>query len=222
MAAFYVQRLHPLLRMDRHFRAGSESDSQGMLLRQGSLDKACGLYCLVMALVLLGEVSRDEAVRLIHSRQVALKRLRRWTESVFTGGMSEDDLVEAVTATTLNLDVTRGESGVHRACLAHAIQGLQAGKVVALGIASRSWSFHHWILGVGFEGVEEARIFRSQAILCLDSDSRAWPHSGFNARLSLTVPRPGARYLRYSSSHTPRSLVTVSNSVVLSRRRFHE
>lgn len=156
-------------------RTGGKSyaASHRVLLRQGSLDKACGLYCIVMALILLGVASREEAVRLIHSRQAALRRLRRWTASVFTGGMSEDDLVEAVTATTLNIEVSRGESGEHRACLTHALNGLRGGKVVALGIASRGWSFHHWILGVGLEGLEEDRVFRPTSILCLDSYSRA-------------------------------------------------
>jgi len=220
MAAFYVQRLHPMLRMDRQLRAGVDGRGQAVLLHQGSLDNACGLYCLVMALILLGEASRDEAVRLIHSRQAALRRLRRWTESVFHSGMSENDLVEAVTATTLNIEVSRGESGEHRACLSHAVNGLRAGKIVALGIESRGGAFHHWILGVGLEGLEDDRVFKSTAILILDSYAVAWPYCGFNARLSLTVPRPGARFLRYSSSTRPRSLVMVSNSVVLSRRLY--
>ncbi len=213
MATFLVQRLHPMLHMDRQLRAGGEGGGQGVLLHQGTLDNACGLYCIAMALILLGEASRDEAVRLLHSRHAALRRLRRWTESVFTGGMSEDDLVEAVAATALNIELSRGESGDHRACLSHALNGLRAGKVAILGIESRGGGFHH--------SVKEDRVFRPSAILCLDSYAVAWAYCGFNARLFLTIPRPGARYLRYSSSTRPRTRVTVSNSVVLSKRRSY-
>jgi hypothetical protein len=114
--------------------------------------------------------------------------------------MSEDDLVEAIAATTLNIEVSRSESGEHRASLAHAVNGIRVGKVAALGIVSRGGGFHHWILGVGLEGMEEDRVFRPPAILCLDSYAVAWQHCGFNARLSLTVPRRGTRNLRFTSS----------------------
>jgi hypothetical protein len=53
---------------------------------------------------------------------------------------------------------------------------------------------------VGLEGMEEDRVFRPPAILCLDSYAVAWQHCGFNARLSLTVPRRGTRNLRFTSS----------------------
>jgi len=219
MATFYVQRLHPMLRMDRPLRACSDGSGRSALLSQGSLDSACGIYALAMALTLLEIIDREHALRLLHSRQTALKRIRRWTESVFHSGMSENDLAAAVEAASLNINVSRGESGEHQACLSHGLRGLRNGHVAILGIDSRGGAFHHWVVAAGLGGEEEDGHFRPSSILCLDSYSRAWPYCEFNARLSLTIPRPSARYLLYSSSKTPRTLVTVSNSVVLSNRR---
>jgi len=219
MATFSIQRLHPALGTD--FRNATHSRLAKVFLGQGALDKACGLCCLVMALILLGEANHEEAERLLGTRHAALRRLRRRTTSVFAEGMSEDDFVEAVAATTLKIDAIRGESGEHRLCLSHTVRGLQAGRISALGIASKDWGWHHWVLAVGLEGMERDRRFAPNAILCLDPSSDPWPSCGFNARLLLNVPRPGARYLRYSSSNTPRSNVTVSNAVVLSKRRIY-
>ena len=71
MAEFFVQRLHPALCVRRGRR-------ERVLLNQGSIDKACGLYCIVMALVLLGDVNYEQAVRTLGSRQAALRRLKRF------------------------------------------------------------------------------------------------------------------------------------------------
>lgn len=215
MATFLVQRLHSGLVSNRR-------PANKVFLRQGALDKACGLCCLAMALVLLGEARYGEAEKLLGSRHTSLRRLRRWTKVVFAEGMSEDDFVEAVTATTLEIDVSRGESGEHAACLVHTLRGLGAGKIAALGIASRDWGWHHWVLAVGLEGIERGRRFEKHSVLCLDPSSDILPNGTFNARLSLNIPRPGARFLRYSSSNTPRSNVMISNTVVLSKRRLRE
>jgi hypothetical protein len=219
MATFFVQRFHPMLGTDRKALAGGNDRIDRVFLHQGALDKACGICCLTMALILLGVASHAEAVRLLGSHNAALRRLRRWTRAVFVEGMSEDDIVEAVTAATLEIVAVRGESGNHRACLAHATRALRLGRVVAIGIASRNWAFHHWILGVGLEGIEgERQRFKPTAILCLDPSVYASPSYRYNARLFLTIPRPGARYLLYGSSPTSRTRVTVSNAVAFSRR----
>jgi hypothetical protein len=218
MAEFLVQRLHPALRLGFELRASPGKGREfGVLLRQGSLDNACGLYCVVMALILVGAVDRDAAVELLNAQRGALRRLARQATPAFVEGMDANELVESIEVTTSEVAIDR-ITGSHRAALVHTLQALRKGSIAIIDVKSRDAGFWHWIVVVGIEGIQRERRIEPRTLLALDPNSRGWPYCGYNARLHLTEPRPGARYLRYTSSATPRTLVTMSSSVALSSR----
>ena len=219
MAAHLVQRLHPTLRIGPKLRASLGTGGEpSVLLQQGSLDNACGLYSVVMALILLGAVERDAAVELLNARKGALRRLALQATPAFLHGMSTDELVDALEVTTQEVAIDY-MTGSHSAALGHTLQALSRERIAIIDLKSRGGGFWHWVVAVGVEGIQQGALFEPQTLLVLDPNSRGWPYCGYNARLSLTVPRPGARYLHYTSSTPSRRLVTLSSSVALSRRR---
>lgn len=215
MAEFLVQRLHRALRIGPHLRAVHQNEGgQRALLQQGSLDSACALYCLVMALTLLGHLEYTGTRRIFTSRRRILRRLAMQSPEVFFNGMTDDDFEELVADAGFRIYVDR-VNGVSNRCLAHTVRALNEGKLSILSFSSRGEGFVHATLAVGIEGRQRARNFDAETLLCLDPYAPAWPYCGYNARLALNVPRPRNQYLRYSSASTPRLSVNVWSSIVL-------
>lgn len=215
MVEFLAQRLHHALRIGPHLRAVHQNEGgQRVLLHQGSLDSACALYCLVTALTLLGHLEYTGTRQISTSRRRILRHLAMQSPEVLFNGMTDDDFEELVAVAGLRIRVDR-DNGPNNRCLAPTARALNEGKLSILSFSPRGEGFAHATLAVGLEGRERGKRFDAETLLCLDPYEQAWPYCGYNARLALNVPRPGAPYLRYSSSSTPRLTVRFWSSIVL-------
>jgi hypothetical protein len=214
MTEFLVQKLHRALRIGADLRAAhGTAKAQRVFLQQGALDAACGHYATVSALILLGHLDYA-ANRAAASRRRILRRLAVHSPEAFFEGMTDEDF-EALIANTgfrVRIDRVNGSTG---RCITHTVHALNEGKLVLLGIASRSDGFVHATLAVGIEGKQRGRNLEAETLLCLDPSARPWSYCGFNARLMLKTPRPGAPYLRYLSSYSPRLTVNVWSAIAI-------
>lgn len=215
MAEFLVQRFHGALRIGADLCAASGvTHRQRLFLQQGALDVACGHYATVMALILLGHLDYTTTSRAAASRRRILKRLAIKSPDAIFEGMTDEDFEQLIADAGFRVCLERVNGSTGR-CITHTIHALNKGKLVLLGIASRSDGFVHATLAVGIEGKQRGRNVEVETLLCLDPSGRPWPYCGFNARLMLKVPRPKAPYLRYLSSYSPRLTVTVWSAIAI-------
>jgi hypothetical protein len=215
MAEFLDQKLHRALRIGAELRAvHGATRGRRVFLQQGALDSACGHYATVMALILLGHIEFAGVSRADSSRRRILKRLAMQSPEAFFQGMTDEDFEELIASTGFHVRLDRVNGSTGR-CVAHTVRALSRGKLVLLGIASRSDGFVHATLAVGTEGTQRGRNVETETLLCLDPSARPWPYCGYNARLMLKVPRSGAPYLRYLTSYSPRLTVTIWSAIAL-------
>lgn len=214
MASYLVQRLHPALLLGPELRVRyGKNPAHRLLLRQGSLDSACGLYSLAMALVLLGLISHDTAVRLLNSRIASIRSLAKDLKETFFHGLTAEDLVTAVQSTALDVHADFYDVQ-HRACLNHALKALHKAQVPLVILDAKKGHFAHWVVVVGVEGQQEGKKFEPQTLLLLDPGAGSYPYCAFNARLSLSRISLGKAY-RYTSEARESRLYRLGGCVVL-------
>jgi hypothetical protein len=173
---------------------------QQVSLHQGELDRACGVYSLLMALLVWGVVDRDDLVGHAYDRRERLGRFMEQVRTLFSGliveGTQMDELRDLVAETFhTKLDweyLPCSGSSVRRFAHAHLTQE----RPVILGL--RSGSTAHAVLAIGYEaGGPDGASAPPRRFLLLDP-SRSDRHVGpWNASVR-TIADPGPRPYRFT------------------------
>ena len=186
-------------------------------LRQGSLDGACGPYALMMALVVSGGMSFDEAVNIWSHQPHGNSRLARQQAklgALVQNGVNAENLQELFQAIRrraspsllddIQLEVIANDneilSGIE--LLREICNHIDAtGMPVILGMdwAARDGGGAHWVVAVGYEGGER----EIKHIVLLDPAAETETTSLWNAVLTGPVQRGKRPYLTWDNSHEP-------------------
>lgn len=160
-------------------------------LRQGDLGGACGPYCVMMCLLLVGAIDREEATSssCLDGRTPAGRLWANFRDfpAFFPDGTSLDHLVELLTTFQHHVDV-ESMSGSGLSIRKFVYQHLKLDHPVILGINSED--FHHWIVVVGWEDTDHDGI--PERFLILDPANDAGRVACWNAVIDL-----GSTYGRY-------------------------
>lgn len=203
-------------------------------LRQGEMDGACGPYCVVMALITLGVMTRHQA----QSMQSAdgRTRLGRFRESlgIFGGLISEGtdsfdvgwlmETFKRVGVTTEELEVApRRKKTVKN--IADAIDQC---KIPIVGVEWEGGS-GHWLLVIGYQGYQandEDELLITH-LLCLDPTSDAPKVSLWNAVIEVFTEEgdsvnEGRYYCKHWGPNESPKACRLDESVVVSLDEKHQ
>ncbi|MBH3432648.1 hypothetical protein I5T21_07070 [Pseudomonas citronellolis] len=173
--------------------AGSTSDRVHM--RQGDADGACGPYALMMGLITLGALERDDITDM--SAQHGNSRVGRFRNALqehgalISGGTSTADLIglaDHFSGLGIQAEQTQGS----KMALVERIQ--ENIECNAIPLISVSWSMFegHWMMVVGHQGFEVDGIYQPTHLLCLDPASEAPKASLWNAVIEVADDTGGA------------------------------
>lgn len=162
-----------------------------VFLKQGSVDTACGPYCLFMALIILGLINYDDAINLCWIKRGSKfgKMLSRMHElgAFFQKGTHRKQLkalLELSFKSKLQLKLCK-KSGVK--LIDFCIEQLKQDKPTIIGINSADLS--HWLLAVGYEKSEDGKITK---LFFLDPSGNDIPNY-WNATIDISK-KHGRRY----------------------------
>lgn len=201
--------------------ASSANQRSRIFLSQGDLDSACGLYCIVMALMLVMHLPRPKALRLLKNSYASDSVFQRVATDMYFDGSGADTL--GLLASTAYVGLKYGViEGGHQHVLDQVVKFIRRRKPVLLSVADANQKYFHWVLVVGVEhqkyGDTSARSQSPTALLAIDPASRAPYLRSFNWRLELDQPRRNARYLRCYDEHGAPKLVRCMEAMVLGQR----
>lgn len=155
--------------------AGSLNNHEKVFLKQGSVDGACGPYCLFMALLILNVISYNEATNLWWIKRSTRfgKMLKKMQEhdNLFQGGThlyQLDELLQGSFTSTLNTTVSdaRGKN-----LIKFLQMELSENKPVLFGVTGKNLA--HWLLAIGYEEDSSGNISK---ILFLDPSGKELPN----------------------------------------------
>lgn len=162
--------------------------------QQGDFDGACGVYCLILALVRLGVLSKRAATRLfdVHdSRKGFVSTVR---EHYFQGTTLQTLKQYARHFPTVSL--------LPASCRTLASACRNVTKAIDQGSAVLAWvtgrGLEHWILIVGYQEEVTAKTSRFTALLALDPSESAPGFHGNNAWLITASDLSTARFVTQS------------------------
>lgn len=144
-----IETLNQLDIIDGNLKAQDEN----VFLRQGSMDGACGPYCVFMALIILGVIDYSQATNLWLSKGSSklgklIKAMREHDIFIQNGTFVED--LETMLAKSFKKDVTtQSISSGGRKVIDFTVASLKNNAPVIVGI--RGVNLAHWLLAVGFE-----------------------------------------------------------------------
>jgi len=174
---------------------GSTKDSKGgswdaLHLRQAAIDRACGLSCVLMLVMLVEGVPRDHAVSVAWSVRPRLKKIWSVAKAGYFRGTSPASLVRHLEAACEDRQVSQLR-GSHSELFALVAEEVARDNVVLLLIGASAKAQLHWVMLVGVESVARARPTKGRsrkgpeaaALLGLDPESPAPICSAFNWRL---------------------------------------
>ncbi len=169
---------------------------------------ACGPHCALMALMLIGEIDRDDLDELESNRaplKPALTKMwKRSTNLYFTGSTSKQlqslfaPFSGAIKSRLLRKDGRNGR----------AIDCLEQGGLCILGFHNDAFS--HWVLAVGFS--THGKSATPEKFLLLDSDAPTLPLIPWNATLTTSPDRKGN--YRYEATDVS-EIVTIDSALAL-------
>ena len=129
-----------------------------VFLKQGSLDGACGPYCIFMALLIVGAVSSDKLDDLwqikLNTRLGKLIKLIREHDTLFNEGTSLNELKKLLSESFGKIVATEINESRGKAIIPFVIKNLEQDFPVIVGIKNKDMA--HWLLAVGFEKEESA------------------------------------------------------------------
>lgn len=163
----------------------ADENSDLVHMRQGDADGACGPYALMMGLITLGTLKREEAVNMgnLDGRRPAGRFRNALLEhgALISKGTSTQDLINL--AWHFRVDGIAPEliTG-NKSELVKAIQDAIKNDAVPLLFVSWSKLEAHWLMVVGHQGYEEENgFYQPTHLLCLDPGSEAPKASLWNA-----------------------------------------
>lgn len=157
-------------------------------LRQGDLDGGCGPYCLSMSLIASGLITRHEAQNL--NQIDGRTRIGRFRDALrafgplFAEGTSDDDLVwltDFFKQFGLN---ARQVSGTKRVVFDDVVSAIDSGSFPIIRILWERGE-RHWVLAVGYQGIEQNGQMQLTHLLCLDPGEASPITSFWNAVLNV-------------------------------------
>lgn len=160
------------------------SDMQEVHLRQGGLDGACGPYSMVMALITLGVMHRDEALNMYQwdgrSREGKFRDELKKYGSLVSGGTTGNDMLELVGFFSTQGVGAEYVTGSKKDTVAQLALAVDNADIPIVGV---SWAGGegHWMMVVGYQGFEGEGTFQLTHLLCLDPGSETPRASLWNA-----------------------------------------
>jgi hypothetical protein len=128
-------------------------NNQRVMLQQGSIDGACGPYCLFMALIILEVISYDEVTNLWlakgHTRFGKMVKKMRDFDTLFSNGTHLHELEDIILAsykTKLKVETTSKKG---KDLIAFTVSQLKLNKPTIVGV--KGVNLYHWLLAIGFE-----------------------------------------------------------------------
>lgn len=124
-----------------------------VFLQQGTMDGACGPYCIFMALIILGVVNFEEATNLwVIDKRTRIGKLvkgMRAHSTLFEAGTHLNELETLIQQSfkaeiVVDINIGKGKSVID-----YTIQNLKTNKPVVVGVIGKGLS--HWLLAIGFE-----------------------------------------------------------------------
>lgn len=152
-------------------RSGALAHQHKLLLRQGDNDMACGHHCVLMALMLLGVISRDDLYEVeLHERllETCLRGQSRYFTGCSTTHIKEQfaPFADQVQCRQLQRDVA-----------ARTVEALESDHVCLIRFSSDSYT--HWVLAVGLMYAYD----KPHTLLVLDPLMEGIPLTPWNALL---------------------------------------
>lgn len=144
-----INTLNQLDIVDGNLKAHDEN----VFLRQGSMDGACGPYCVFMALIILGIIDYSQATNLWLTKGSSklgklIKAMREHDVFIQNGTFVED--LNTLIAQSFKKDVvTQSTSDGGRKVIDFTVNSLKNNAPVIVGI--KGVDLAHWLLAVGFE-----------------------------------------------------------------------
>lgn len=203
----------------RHFPASTPNSGNRLFISQGDLDSACGLYCVVMAIMLTTELPRKIAMSLLDESRAQYATFRGLAKSLYFAGSHGQELGELAQALQPGLRYRVLEDR-HAEVLAWTLRTVLKGTPVLLAVNDKTMRYSHWVLAIGVEitsSLEDKRSKVPTALLAIDPGSKSPLLRCFNWRLALDQSKPQARYLRFHDDRGRTRLVTCVEAVVFSQ-----
>lgn len=194
-------------------------------LRQGDLDGACGPYCLFSALIALGLLQRADVLENMSfwkgsSREGRLRDALKKFGVLSSGGTFGWDLVELTSYYKRKGLVARHDEASKKHVMQTICDAIDAGGLPIVGVGWPGGG-GHWLLVVGYQGVEKDGHVQRTHLLCLDPWQESPKASLWNTVIEVYhAEGASANQGRLSSNHwTMRGDVTkcqIKDTVTLS------
>ncbi|MBX3625044.1 MAG: hypothetical protein KF892_08545 [Rhizobacter sp.] len=187
-------------------------------LRQGSLDGACGAYCVAMATIVLGVATRAR-IKCLPTATPDLELFGDfWTkalEGYFTGTDKQEML--SLLSTLSGFIKYRIDLGSTERLLRRVAEKLNRNRVAIVGVDGTGSG--HWVLAVGVETLVSKGSKTVTGILCLDPSEPTPPLAQWNARIELNPPAAGTGKLGYRMADGRLRSVKCKEAYILDARK---
>jgi len=163
------RNIHNSLKMKNIYIIGSLDIDRGQLvttvsknfdpifLKQGSIDGACGPYCVMMALLITGSVTLDEVSELwnikLSTRLGKLVKGMREHDTLFSDGTTINELATLMDNSFGKILKTSSSEESGKKLIPFIISQLKNDHPVIVGV--KNGNFAHWLLAVGYEKEED-------------------------------------------------------------------
>ena len=189
-----VQHYYRSLRPGHQLRAlQPNGQSVPVHLQQGELDGACGQYCLLMALTILGVAPRRGWENLSQRKSGTFAELWRMLSERFFSGSNAADVIDCIEQTPDEITYVVFKDR-DSAIVDFCVEQLCGDAVVLLGTEKERCAHGHWTLVIGWEGYREHRATTkprvskprvARALLCIDPSHREPVLTAYNVRLNV-------------------------------------
>lgn len=174
---------------------GPVVDDALLHLQQSDLDGACGLHCVLMALMLFGVVDRDDLDDVTRLQRKRLRKLWRRSQGSYFAGSRARQLQQLLSPYARKID-----SAIHkRGCMKKALPVLAKGGLCIVGISNKR--LNHWVLAVGTGGRQKRSDYRPDQLLILDPSYPTLPMLPCNGLLSVRRKRRGRHVYTTAAGH---------------------
>jgi hypothetical protein len=187
-------------------------------LRQGSLDGACGAYCVAMATIVLGVATRAR-IRCLPTATPELELFGDFWLKALEGYFAGTDKQEmlALLSTLGGYIKYRIDLGSTERLLRRVAEKLSRNRVAIIGVDGAGSG--HWALAVGVEMLVSKRGKTVTGILCLDPSEPTPPLAQWNARIELNSPAAGSGKFSYRMADGRVRAVKCKEAYVLGARK---